>query len=145
VISPRQTRAKAEAAGRWGEQIAALFLQFKGYVILERRVKTGGGEIDLIARRGKTLTFVEVKLRQKPVDPAILLAPQQLRRILDAAAIWTAKRAWTGGLVWRYDLIVVRPWTWPLHIKDAWRPSHDPALETGRKSGNVVGMFQRRK
>ena len=50
--------------GKEGEEIAAKFLQEKGYKILERNYSTKFGEIDLIAVKNNILSFVEVKLKQ---------------------------------------------------------------------------------
>lgn len=50
--------------GRWGEKQAARMLQRKGYTILANRLKVVRDEIDLLARRGDTLVFVEVKTRR---------------------------------------------------------------------------------
>jgi putative endonuclease len=52
-----------QSLGRWGEDRAAEYLQEKGYQILERNIRTEYGEIDLLARHGSTLIFVEVKAR----------------------------------------------------------------------------------
>lgn len=58
-------RQRAERRGRRAEKIAAWFLRAKGYAVLARRYKTPVGEIDLVARRGRTLAFVEVKARKE--------------------------------------------------------------------------------
>jgi putative endonuclease len=58
VTDPRQ------AFGRWGEDLAAHYLQRRGYEILARNVRTEYGEIDLIARERDMLVFVEVKARR---------------------------------------------------------------------------------
>ena len=50
-------------AGRCGETLAAAYLESLGYRILKRNVRGPGGEIDLVAREGETLVFVEVKAR----------------------------------------------------------------------------------
>jgi len=50
-------------AGRSGEAAAAAYLESLGYRILKRNVRGPGGEIDLVARDGATLVFVEVKAR----------------------------------------------------------------------------------
>ena len=50
--------------GAWGEERAAKYLRGKGYTILERNFRCRSGEIDIIARRGGIITFVEVKLRR---------------------------------------------------------------------------------
>ena len=62
------SRAEREAQGRRGERIAAWYLRLKGWRILAQRVKTPRGEIDLIARRGSTVAFVEVKWRATAAD-----------------------------------------------------------------------------
>jgi putative endonuclease len=145
VNTPRQTRAQAERAGRRAETFAALALQLKGYVILARRAKNARGEVDLIARRGKVLAFIEVKMRQKPTDPATILTPSQMQRIVNGATGWAASRSWAQNCYWRYDFVLVLPWRWPVHIKDGWRPQNDPTLESGRKGGNVRASQARRR
>lgn len=52
-----------QVIGRWGETIATKYLVEQGYIILERNVRTPYGEIDLIARHGDMIVFVEVKTR----------------------------------------------------------------------------------
>lgn len=145
MIRPRKTRAQAEQAGRKAEQFAALALQLKGYVIVARRAKNVRGEVDLIARRGKVLAFIEVKMRQKTSDPATILTPAQMQRIINGATGWAAGRPWTRNCQWRYDFVLVTPWRWPLHLRDAWRPHADPTLESGTKGGNVRPMSARRR
>jgi len=51
------------SSGRIGEDIAALFLQLKGYRIVDRNVRTRASELDIVAERAGCLVFVEVKLR----------------------------------------------------------------------------------
>jgi len=55
--------ADRRAAGRTAERLAARFLEARGLVILERNFRCRAGEVDLIARDGDTLVFVEVRLR----------------------------------------------------------------------------------
>lgn len=60
---PRKTpeqRRKAETQGRRGERIAGWWLRLKGWNILDRRVRTPAGEVDLVARKGNLVAFVEV-------------------------------------------------------------------------------------
>ena len=52
-----------QAIGRWGEQVAAEYLQTRGYELVDSNVRTPYGEIDLIVRRGEIVIFVEVKTR----------------------------------------------------------------------------------
>ena len=59
---PTDTR---RTTGIKGEEEAARFLARSGYAILDRNVRTRAGEIDLVAKEGKTLVFVEVKTRRE--------------------------------------------------------------------------------
>jgi putative endonuclease len=59
---PTDTR---RTTGIKGEEEAARFLTRSGYAILDRNVRTRAGEIDLVAKEGKTLVFVEVKTRRE--------------------------------------------------------------------------------
>ena len=61
--TPSDRRIAAYRRGHRGEALAALFLQLKLYRIRDRRFKTALGEIDLIAEKGRTVVFVEVKQR----------------------------------------------------------------------------------
>jgi putative endonuclease len=57
-------RTRSRRLGNFGERVAASHLESKGYSILERNWSTREGEIDLIARRGEDLVFVEVRSRR---------------------------------------------------------------------------------
>lgn len=118
----RQSRQKAERRGRMAETVAALSLRLKGYRILETRVKTTVGEIDLIAVRGKTLAFVEVKQRQSNHLALSAVSDRNWQRIASAASNWTAQNQGYGGHDWRYDLVTVSRRYWPRHYPDYWRP-----------------------
>lgn len=61
---PRDNRARRRRFGDFGERVAASHLEAKGYSILERNWSSREGEVDLIARRGSELVFVEVRSRQ---------------------------------------------------------------------------------
>lgn len=60
---PTQKKSK-RALGAWGETVAARFLARHGYIILERNYQARHKELDIVARQGETLCFVEVKFRQ---------------------------------------------------------------------------------
>ncbi|MCA8902627.1 MAG: YraN family protein [Hyphomonas sp.] len=115
-------RQQAEKRGRKGERAAALLLQAKGYRILDRRVKTPLGEVDLIARRGGVVVFVEVKYRASLDGAAGAVTPAAWQRISRAADFWMARHPALADCGWRYDIVAVAPWRVPLHIADAWRP-----------------------
>lgn len=75
--------------GNRGEETAAAYLEQKGYAILERQYRTPVGEIDLIARDGKTLVFVEVKTRRSARygQPSAAVGWEKQRRII-RGAMW---------------------------------------------------------
>jgi putative endonuclease len=79
---------RAEADGRAAEALAAAALQAAGWTILDRRARTDAGELDLVARRGAVLAFVEVKRRRGAEEALFALSPRQRRRLAAAAACW---------------------------------------------------------
>lgn len=117
-------RQSRERGGRQAESAAALWLQLKGYRILDRRVRTKGGEIDLIAARGKMLVFVEVKSR-KTLEAALdAVTPENRRRIEAAAHLWVSRHRKLQDWLWRFDIVMLAPGRLPRHMRDAWRAEH---------------------
>ncbi|MBA4305319.1 MAG: hypothetical protein C0429_01135 [Sphingopyxis sp.] len=112
-------RAVAEKRGRRGEAAAAWFLRFRGWRIVGERVKTPRGEVDLIARRGKTVAFVEVKMRSKAGDLATAIDAYRLRRVAAAAEILLPKYGKDTENM-QIDVILVAPWQWPHHLQNVW-------------------------
>jgi putative endonuclease len=118
--APAENRRQAEARGRRAEVIAALFLQLKGYRILGRRVRTRVGEIDLVARKGDTLVFVEVKARAT-LDSGLFALHPAARRRIEAASRVLAPRFAGRCTTTRIDAVLVRPWALPVHLIAVWR------------------------
>ena len=121
---PGRSKASRQAAwrrGRAGETLAIVSLAMRGYSILARGMKSHLGEIDIVARRGRMLAFVEVKARESFDHAAEALLARQRRRIARAAAGFLASRPELAGCQPRVDVILVAPWRWPRHIIDAWR------------------------
>ena len=116
------TRIRAEKRGRRAETMAAIFLTLKGYKILERRLKTKLGEIDLIAKRGNLLVMVEVKQRPDIISAHESLHPQSLKRIERAAHQYINARPKFSCLEVRYDAVFVLPGFRMKHVQEAWRP-----------------------
>lgn len=112
-------RKRAERRGRWSEVWAALFLMAKGYRILNLRYKTRSGEIDLIARKGSLIIFVEVKARRELQGAVDAVSFQSQNRIRAASDFWLSRRKDAAILSQRYDIIAVRPWRFPTHFMDA--------------------------
>jgi putative endonuclease len=119
-MTPRRDRRRAEAAGRRSERLAALVLRAKGFSIIARRYKAPVGEIDLIARRGRLLAFVEVKARARLDDAAGAVTHTARRRIGAAAAAFLARHPHLAQSDMRYDIFAVAGWRWR-HIASAWR------------------------
>ncbi len=115
------TRSKR---GYWkglaAESLAAWILRFKGYRILQRRYKNKWGEIDLIARRGDVLIFVEVKYRTTIRDGFEAIQPHQRRRIENASQIYLSSGTMKSFRI-RFDAIVVSGYGKITHMEDAWR------------------------
>ncbi|MEF2550383.1 YraN family protein [Aurantimonas sp. A2-1-M11] len=108
--------------GHRGEWLAAWALRLKGYRILAVRHRTRGGEIDLIARRGDLVAFVEVKARATLTQAMDAVGPQAQRRIEAAADLWIARRHDFARLSRRFDIVAVLPRRWPVHVPGAWQP-----------------------
>jgi putative endonuclease len=114
-------RVRAEKDGRRGELLAALYLWITGWRILARRVKTRRGEVDLVARRGRTLCFIEVKWRRSAQELDLAIDARRLRRVADAVELIASRYGRVGDDV-RIDVILVAPGCWPRRIKNAWQP-----------------------
>ena len=115
------SRAEREARGRRGETLAAWYLRLKGWRILARRVKTPRGEIDLIARRGAVVAFVEVKWRASAAELDHAIDAYRLRRVL-AAAEAVGHRYARPGDQQRIDVVLLAPGRFPRHMANALLP-----------------------
>lgn len=112
------SRAEREARGRRGEGLAAWYLRLKGWRVLARRVRTPRGEIDLVARRGRTVAFVEVKWRATAAERDSAIDPWRLRRVV-AAAEALVPRFVKPGDEQRIDVVLLAPGHLPRHIVNA--------------------------
>ena len=115
-------RRRAWRRGHWAELLCAAHLRLRGYRVIERRLRTPAGEIDLIARRAGMLAIIEVKARRDERTAAEAVTARQRGRILDATRWYLAGRADLAVLSIRFDAMLVTPWRWPRHLTDAWRP-----------------------
>jgi putative endonuclease len=112
-------RRAAESAGRRGERLAAWWLRLKGWRILDRRVRTPAGEVDLVARRGDLVAFVEVKTRATAAELDHAIDERRLARVAAAAEVLMSRYAGPGDDI-RVDVILLAPGTRPRHIENAW-------------------------
>lgn len=109
------------ALGRIAERRAALHLRLRGYRIVERNVRTGAGEIDLVVRRGRRVAFVEVKSRQERGAPADRVDPAKQAQIARLAERYLAGRPFDGCSV-HFDVVTVfwDGWCFRVrHLRDA--------------------------
>ncbi len=114
-------RRRAEARGRLAETLAVLLLRLKGYRILARRLRLPAGEIDIVAARGRTVAFIEVKARGSVAAAIESLSPRQRRRLLGAAGQYLARDPRHRGADLRFDVMLGAPGRLPRHVVDAWR------------------------
>ncbi len=125
MASPiRQTRGKAAyRRGLWAEWQAKWLLRLKFYRILGQRVQTRAGEVDIVARQGRTLVIVEVKARPTMAEALEAVHPRQQVRLARAAEILLAEYGGrVADMTIRFDIIQVTPRQFPVHLVDAWRP-----------------------
>lgn len=107
--------ALSHRQGHRSEWLAAALLMLRGYQILGFRLKTRAGEIDILARRGKTLAVVEVKRRAALALALTALTPQQYDRLLSAGRAVLRQRPSLAGHVLRIDMVALAPRRFPRH------------------------------
>jgi putative endonuclease len=97
-----------KSLGKRGEEIATAYLKGRKFAIVERNFRCKGGEVDIIARDGKTVVFVEVKTRRNLSfgPPQLALTPFKQRQISKAALTWLAKNKMFGVSA-RFDVIAI--------------------------------------
>ena len=113
-------RQEAERRGRRAENLASLYLRLKGWRILARRARVPGGEVDIVARRWRTLAFVEVKARGDEKAAAFALDRYRLRRVA-VAAERRAPRYMREGDDVRIDAMYIVPGRLPRHLANVWQ------------------------
>ena len=113
-------RQAAEKRGRRAERLACWYLRLKGWRILAQRARVPGGEVDIVARRGRTLAFVEVKARATEEAAAFALDAWRLRRVVVAAERLAPIYMCAGDDI-RIDALFIVPGHWPKHLADVWQ------------------------
>lgn len=124
---PSNAKLAAADRGRTAERRAVWLLRLKLYRVLAvnfRPARTSGlGEVDIIARKGRTLVFVEVKARATEDAGIGAIAPAQQQRITRTAEHFLKRRPRYAGSALRFDAMVAEPGRfWPRHVIDAFRP-----------------------
>lgn len=132
----QEARQRAEHQGRTAEFVALVYLMLTCHRILARRWRGSAGEIDLVARRGRRIIFVEVKFRHRSdagsgagsgagSDAGGIPTAQQRQRIARAAQQFCRQRRISPAFELRFDLIQISPSFGGIlfsirHIRDAW-------------------------
>ncbi len=93
--------------GKWGEMLAAQYLERNGYIILERDWRCGHRDIDLIALKDNKIIFVEVKTRSSDtyMDPMLAVDRQKRQNLLSAGRAYMSRRHWDHDF--QYDVIII--------------------------------------
>lgn len=116
----RGERLRAFKYGIVSEWLCRMILRLKGYRILGARVRTGVGEIDILAERHRVLAIVEVKARPTLAEALDAVSIKQRRRLQRAALNFQRGNPRLAGHALRFDLFAVARWRIPLHIQNAW-------------------------
>ncbi|MFA6279608.1 MAG: YraN family protein [Bdellovibrionales bacterium] len=117
-----QRGLSAHRRGHWAETLCRVALWSKGYRIIATRYKTHQGEIDLIVMRGKTLAFIEVKARPDTRQASEAVSDHQKVRLARTGSLFLARQRGFSGFDIRFDVMLVLPWHWPVHIQNAFEP-----------------------
>lgn len=110
-------------SGHWAEFLARNLFRLKGYRIVAANYITGkgtlAGELDFVARKGKTLVFVEVKKRSSLENAAYAISEMQKIRIRKGAEAFLKKHPQFYAFDIRFDVVLVKlPFSF-LHLKNA--------------------------
>lgn len=107
-----ERRRAAYRYGRRAERLVRLHLLLRGFRIVGSNVRAGGAELDVVARRGRTLLLCEVRARgpRSWGDPLESVGPGKLRRIRRAASALLAGRPELVGLEVVVEVVAVRGW-----------------------------------
>lgn len=98
-----------QQVGRAGEEAALHYLHQQGYRILVRNFRCRFGEIDLIARDGSTLAFIEVKTRRSRAfgAPAQAITPEKQRRLIKASQVYLSRQGGAREFC-RFDVVTIQ-------------------------------------
>jgi putative endonuclease len=124
--TPRTLGSQNKPVGDRGERLAAEHLERAGWTVLARNFRVGHREVDLVARRGEVVAFVEVKTRAGMGygHPLEAITRRKRREIEQVAGCWLERHG-VAGDVYRFDAVAVLLPTGgePLieHVEDAWR------------------------
>ena len=106
MTKPRRTGSRIEL-GKWGERQAGQFLKKKGYRIIERGYRSALGEIDIIAKDGGTISFIEVKTRRSEDygSPQEAVTKGKQHHLRKAASLYLKRNGWEAEC--RFDVVSI--------------------------------------
>ena len=101
------SRPKALSFGRLAEILGCEFLRRQGYLLLASPYRASRGEIDIVARDGEFLVFVEVKARRRDSHPEDAVNPVKRQRLVAAAREYRSQNPRYRTVPWRFDILAV--------------------------------------
>lgn len=98
-----------KTTGDAAEALAADYLAAQGLPVIARQFRCRGGELDLVCRQGRTLVFVEVRLRRRADfgGAAASITAAKQARVIHAARVFLAARPWLATLDARFDCVLL--------------------------------------
>ncbi len=141
----KRQKAKHLRTGNRGEALAALYLRLKGYRILERNITTRMGEIDIVARKGDLIVFVEVRTRglSALVDPFSSVDHVKVAKIIQAARCYLS-RLDNPLPACRFDLVALTA-LGPRHTIDHIPGAFDTTTGEYEKGKRIMTSRKRRR
>jgi putative endonuclease len=121
VKPPKSHKKHAQRRGVWAEALTRLYLRATGRRILARNFKSPLGEIDIIARKGKLISFIEVKARKDAATAAEAVQAHQRARIQRAAHHFLQQNPALRDCDVRFDVALVTGFFSLSYMADAWR------------------------
>ncbi len=109
MTSPGDSSTYKRKLGQRGEEIAAGYLRQQGYTLLARNWRCPAGEVDIVAREGETLAFVEVRTRRaggRLGTPEESVTPRKQARMVEVAQTYL-QEAGLGDVAWRIDVVAI--------------------------------------
>ena len=115
-----------QAFGLAGEQLACDELERRGYLVLDRRYRTRAGELDIVARHGQYVVFIEVKARSDRSfgDPEEAVTALKQQKMVWMATDYLARKN-LKDVACRFDVVAVNAQSDPptvMVLEDAFRP-----------------------
>lgn len=109
---------KLKTSGKLAEETAAAYLEGRGWEVLEQNWRRPRCEIDIVAKKGDVIYFVEVKFRSSELqgDGLSYITSKKLKQMDFAARLWNIESGWQGD--WRLMAVSVEPTGTGLAVKD---------------------------